>query len=276
MALVSGKSVALIALLACGGGIACESKIGTKSQSGVKVPLPVAPKPITPPATPVGPMTQPPAFEPPPDESVVDTPVTPVAPPASITPGNGSGPPPIDQTTTASAGLVEAQRTDYQTGDPVAVRINGAFFAGASTFVVESILPNGTPITFIEGDVALLQGAMGEGYKITPQPDGSVLFEFFPGPGGNWDGRFTYGTNTVRVTADDPVEPRFADFPVSFKDFDVFGITLTSFGNGLPVAEIGGPDGFRFQGWIDLVSPAVAKADGVVLTNGFFNIINSR
>ena len=83
--------------------------------------------------------------------------------------------------------------------------------------------------------------------------------------------------NKLRLEVDDVQQPRFSTLELTLRDFEVFGMAITAFPNNVQVA-VG--QGFQFQGWVNVLSPAIAEVKddtGKVtskLVHGVFNMVN--
>ncbi len=169
------------------------------------------------------------------------------------------------------------QKLYFQSRDTVTIRITRDVIEGAATFSLLNVT-NGdddtaTAIIKDEPVPADFKGS-SLNFALYPVADDAVVVELYPG-NKDWQDKFSYGKNRLKVVANDAANPRYAYTELYLEDFELFSPSVMTFSENLQVASL--DDGSQFQGWLNLVSiPSVAADDGTVLTTGFFDMVNRQ
>jgi hypothetical protein len=182
---------------------------------------------------------------------------------------------PTDDSTEVQLG---GSRLYFQTRDTITLSIDEDVIQGAPTFSVLNTTNSGSDdskaVTVIQEAVPSLGLADDRSFSLDQVSDGKLVLSFYPGQD-NYQGKFFYGKNTLKVVANDDINPRFAIVVLTLQDFSVFDVAVTSFSTNIQVATQADPNGYQFQGWVNVVGPAsVSTSDHSALTTGLFNMVN--
>jgi hypothetical protein len=250
---------ALAALGTCFSTVGCRSKIDVQVKSGA--PLPIESKPSTDPSNP---------------------------PAGTVTPTTG-----VQQDPDKALLPV---KVEYQSRDVLRLRLSNSLLGAASSLSVLNV----TGLAFeAESDApALLRDVEIPVALALTESTGMKSFDLIDLPGVTFtrdaEGLVVsitpsayeirklvkYGLNKLKIIANDPIEPRYTYATLTVKDFDVFGPAMVGFEgpNAPQTAVLDGPNGYQFQGWLNVVSPPVVTLStengGSSLTHGVFNIVN--
>lgn len=93
---------------------------------------------------------------------------------------------------------------------------------------------------------------------------GYALYRFVPA---GYSSVFAYGVNNLRLGVNDAVAPRYATGSLVLRDFPIFELGLTHFGENVQTKG-------NFQGWVNSVAQPTVSAQGTTLTVGMPNIVN--
>ena len=174
-----------------------------------------------------------------------------------------------DENTTATPVLIpdgfSSNRSYFQSRSTIAVSISSKLVSPGEQF---SLLNETTKSKLIDRQALTfgLDAHTSHDGDLTAQPSYQVTVQFFPLDQETL-GRFTYGSNTLRVVTDGD---KAAEQEVTLRDFPISGMPLAFFDNGEQRQE--GERGF--QGELSLLARSVGTNGQGYLINGMMNIIN--
>ncbi len=229
---------------------ACRSKLDVKSKDGGPMPATETPADVPPPEDPgPAPVTDPDPVDPPQKKEVKDV------------------------------MALKGGKLYFQTRDTITIEIQKAVIEGAPTFSLINVTNSGDDDSKAIEIVKEAVPAFGlhGGFGLAELQGDKIQLQFYPGDA-QWKGKFVYGKNKLKVVANDEDNPRFATIELWLQDFDVFGVAVTSFANNVQVAKVDGPNGYQFQGWVNVLSPptVLASDNSTTLTHGLFNMVNPQ
>lgn len=190
------------------------------------------------------------------------------------TPDNDNTPPdPVAPTQVPGAISLLNEKFYFQTRDVITITINKSVLETGDSFRILNTTKSGND----DHKAALLFDGVHEpgnyeGFSLAESND-KLQFQFFTSDDA-WGDSFFYGKNTLKLLVDDPQRPRIALTEVYLADFDIFDSAVTSFADGNQVSSLIGPQGYQFQGWLNVVTSPTVKSGEMVLTHGMFNVVN--
>ena len=250
---------AVAALEVCFAVVGCRSKIDVQVKSGA--PIPLTSKPSTDPGNP---------------------------PPGTVAPTAGVQQDPVK--------ALLPVKVEYQSREILRLRLTNSFLGSASSISVLNVTgltteaENDGPALLRDTEIPVALALTGSSeikfFELTDLPgvsfarDAAGLVISITPTAFEIRKLVKYGLNKLKIIANDPFEPRFTYATLTVKDFDVFGPAMVGFEgpNAPQTAVLDGPNGYQFQGWLNVVSPPVVTLStengGSSLTHGVFNIMN--